>query len=245
VINKFKNLPEEAVADISDGSIIGVGGFSYAGSPLTLVKALAVRKVKNLTIVGMTPTSYGALIESGSIRKLISPYPSWGLKARHLNPLEELWRRGDIEVEIIPMGTLAERLRAAGAGLGPFYCPVGIGTEMERGKEKRVFNNIEYLLEFPMPLDYAFVKGHKGDRFGNVCCRLTTKNYNPVMAMAAKITIVEVDEIVEPGGIDPEATHIPGIFVNRVVLTQEKPKVEWWLKQVVKTKGRRVDEGAD
>jgi len=245
MINKFILSINEAVVDIPNGAVIGVGGFSYAGSPLTLVKALASRNVKGLTIIGMTPTSYGALVETRSLRRLISPYPSWGLKARRLNPLEELRRSGELEVEIIPMGTLAERMRAAGAGLGPFYCPVGIGTEMEGGKEKRVFNDKEYLLEFPLPLDYALVKGHKGDRFGNVSCHLTTKNYNPVMAMAAKTTIVEVDEFVEPGGIDPEAVHIPGIFVNRIVLTQERPNVDWWLKQVVKTKGRRVDEGAD
>ena len=129
--------------------------------------------------------------------------------------------------------------------MGLFYCPVGIGTEIEEGKERRVFADKEYLLEFPMPLDYALVKGNKGDRFGNVCCRLTTKNYNPVMAMAAKITIVEVDELVAPGGIDPEAVHIPGIFVDRLILTSERPRVDWWLKQVVKTKGRRADEGVD
>jgi 3-oxoadipate CoA-transferase, alpha subunit len=220
MINKFCDSSEAAVADIKDGSTVLVGGFGTAGMPYTLVDALIAQGARDLTIVsnnaGNGDTGLAALLKAKRVRKIICSFPrqtdSW--------VFDGLYRAGEIELEVVPQGNLAERMRAAGAGIGAFFCPTGYGTLLAGDRETRVINGRNYVLEFPIHGDVALIKSLKADRWGNLVFRKTARNFGPVMATAAKTTIVEVDEFVELGSIDPETVVTPGIYVQRVVKTE-------------------------
>jgi len=229
--SKIYNSCDEAVADIQDGSTIMVGGFAGPGGfPENLIAALRDRGTKDITIIcnaiwggGHTSDFLGRkyidlcnLAENKQIKKAIvslinDPTPN------RSKAFEEQYRAGEVEMELVPQGTLAERIRAGGAGIGGFYTRTGVGTIVEQGKEKRIINGQEYILELPLRADYAFIKAYKADKMGNLVYRGTARNFNPVMATAANITIAEVDEIVEVGEIDPNIIVTPGIFVKRIV----------------------------
>lgn len=213
---------DEAVKDIPDGASIAIGGFFTAGTPVELIQALGRQGAKNLTIIcqqmGPGNEDMTTLVEQGQVKKAICNYPFYRSASRGANsPFEKAVRAGEIEVEVFPMGTFIEKMRAAGAGLAGFYTPTGVGTVVERGKEKRQFNGRHYLLEVALKPDYAFVHGWRADRLGNVTFRKTAQNYNPEMAKAAAIAIVQVEKVVEPGELDPDKVHLPGVYVQRVV----------------------------
>jgi 3-oxoacid CoA-transferase A subunit len=213
---------DEAVADISDGSIIAIGGFFSAGTPVHLIQALVRHGARDLTIicqsVGPGNDDISQLIINSQIKKAICTYPFYRSATKGAkHPFEKSVRAGKIGVEVIPMGTFIEKLRAGGAGIAAFYTETGVGTVVERGKEKKMFNGKEYLLELAIKPDYAFVYAHKGDRIGNLAYRKTARNYNTEMASAALITIASVENLVEPGEIDPDHVHTPGIYVQKVV----------------------------
>ena len=215
---------DEAVAGIHDGAVIMSGGFGLSGIPENLIRALVRKGVKDLTIIGNNIGSidlkeggaYGValLFESGQATRFIGSFPG---PVTRLDWFKERYRSGSIQIEIMPQGTLNERIRCAGAGLGGVFTPIGVGTVLEEGKEKRVIDGREYLLELPLSADFAIIKAHTGDRMGNLVYRYTSRNYNPVMAPAAKVTIAEVEHLVEPGEIDPDQVHTPGIFVQSIV----------------------------
>jgi 3-oxoacid CoA-transferase subunit A len=213
---------DEAVADIPDGASIAVGGFFTAGTPVQLIQALAKQGAKNLTIIcqqmGPGNEDITQLVVQGQVKKAICNYPFYRSATKGANsPFEKAVRASQIELEVYPMGTFIEKMRAGGAGIAGFYTPTGVGTIVERGKEKRTFNGRSYLLELALKPDYAFVYAWKGDRMGNLSYRKTARNYNPEMAAAARITIASVEELVEPGELDPDKVHTPGIYVQRVV----------------------------
>jgi 3-oxoacid CoA-transferase subunit A len=215
---------DAAVDDIFDGAIIAFGGFFSAGKPTALTLALAKRGVKNLTVVaqqvGTGNEEMLELVVNGQIKKAICNYPfprSARKGAQH--PFEQAVRSGKIELEIYPIGTFVEKLRCAGAGIPAFYTPAGVGTVVAEGKEVRVFSGVENLLELALSVDFAFVHAWKGDHEGNLVYRYTAQNYNNAMAMAGKVTIAEVETLVETGELDPNFIHTPGIFVKRVVET--------------------------
>jgi 3-oxoacid CoA-transferase subunit A len=215
---------DAAIEDVFDGAVIAFGGFFSAGKPAALTRALAKKGVKNLTVVvqqvGTGNEEMLELVVNGQIKKAICNYPfprSASKGAQH--PFEQAVRGGKIELEIYPIGTFVEKLRCAGAGIPAFYTPAGVGTVVAEGKEVRVFNGVENLLELALPVDFAFVHAWKGDREGNLVYRYTAQNYNNAMAMAGKVTIAEVEILVEAGGLDPDSIHTPGIFVKRVVET--------------------------
>ena len=209
----YKNAAE-ATADIKDGSVLLVGGFGLCGIPENSIAALVERGVKNLTCVsnncGVDDFGLGLLLKKRQIKRMISSYVGEN------KTFEAQLLAGEIEVELVPQGTLAERVRAAGAGLGGFFTPTGVGTLVAEGKEKRVIDGVEYILEKPLHGDFALVKAWKGDKMGNLVFRKTARNFNPVMATGAKITIVEVEELVEVGTIDPDQVHLPGVYVKRI-----------------------------
>src|SRR5690348_11623247 len=227
----------EAVADIPDGSIIGFGGFAVVGMPINLYEALAKQGAKNLTCVsngtrgGSTmpedaPTMEW-LIRNDQVSKVICSFTA-PTRASQKLVFSEYYEKGLIEAELVPQGTLAERMRAAGAGIPAFYTPAAVGTELAEGRETRVFNGREYLLEYALPLDYAFIRAYRADEAGNLLYRRSQRNFNPLMAMAAKTTIVEVEEPILPrGAIDPDQVHTPGIFVHRMVVVPPAPE-GWW-----------------
>jgi 3-oxoacid CoA-transferase len=211
-----------AVADIPDGASMLLGGFGVLqGWPHELLFALRERGVRDLTLVcnspGFGPFSPQILAENRQITKLIA---SFGGYSYRVTPLSEQIGRGEVEFELVPQGTLVERVRAGGAGIPAFFTPTGVGTVVEEGKEKRVFNGREYLLETALRADFAFIRAHQADTHGNLVYRRTARNFNPLFATAADVTIAEVDEIVEPGTLDPEAIGTPGIFVHRLVQRQ-------------------------
>ena len=213
---------DEAVADIPDGASIAVGGFFTAGTPVQLIQALAKQGAKNLTIIcqqmGPGNEDITQLVVQGQVKKAICNYPFYRSATKGANsPFEKAVRASQIELEVYPMGTFIEKMRAGGAGIAGFYTPTGVGTIVERGKEKRTFNGRPYLLELALKPDYAFVYAWKGDRMGNLSYRKTARNYNPEMAAAARITIASVEELVEPGELDPDKVHTPGIYVQRAV----------------------------
>ena len=212
----------KAVADIPDGSSVAIGGFFTCGTPVPLIQALARQGAKNLTIIcqqmGPGNEDINQLVINKQIRKAICNYPfhrsaTQGAKS----PFEQAVRAGEIEVEVYPMGTFIEKLRAAGSGIAAFYTPTGVGTIVEKGKEKRVFNGREYLMETALKCDYAFVYAYQGDSMGNLVCRKTARNYNPEMAKSARVTIAAVENLLKPGELNPDMVHIPGIYVQRVV----------------------------
>lgn len=219
---------DEAVADIPDGASIAIGGFFTAGTPIPLIQALARQGAKDLTIIcqqmGPGNEDINQLLVNKQIKKAICSYPFYRSASRGDNaPFEQAIRASEIELEVYPMGTFIEKLRAAGAGIAGFYTPTGVGTVVEAGKEKRVFGGREYLLEVALKPDFAFVYAYQGDRMGNLVCHKTARNYNPEMAAAAKITIAAVENLVEPGELNPDMVHVPGIYVQRVVAV-ERPK---------------------
>ncbi|HVK32943.1 MAG TPA: 3-oxoacid CoA-transferase subunit A [Burkholderiaceae bacterium] len=206
-----------AVADVPDGATIMIGGFGTAGLPDELLEALLAQGAKGLTIVnnnaGNGDTGLAALIGAGRVRKILCSFPrqadSWHF--------DREYRAGRLELELVPQGNLAERIRAAGAGIGGFFTPTGYGTELAKGKETRVIDGRGQVFETPIHADYAFIKAERGDRWGNLTYRMTARNFGPVMAMAAKTTIATVHEVVPLGALDPESVVTPGIFVQRVV----------------------------
>ncbi|MEZ5064831.1 MAG: CoA transferase subunit A [bacterium] len=205
---------EECVARIPDGARIMMGGFGMCGIPENLIRLLVAHGAKDLTLIsnnaGVADFGIGLLLNNGQVKKMISTYVGE-------NPvLERAMIEGRIDVELVPQGTFAERIRAAGAGIAGFYTPTGVGTVVAEGKEKRVFGGREYVLESPIHADFAFVKSWKGDTHGNLVFRRTARNFNPVMAMAASETFAEVEELVEPGSLDPDLVHVPGVFVQKV-----------------------------
>jgi 3-oxoadipate CoA-transferase, alpha subunit len=208
---------DEAVAGIPDGSTVLIGGFGTAGQPIELIYALIRSGVKNLTVVnndaGNGRVGLAALLANGQVRKIICSFP----RQADSYVFDELYRAGKVELELVPQGNLAERMRAAGAGIGAFFSPTGVGTPLAEGKELRTIDGRDYVLEYPITGDVALIKALRADTLGNLVYRKTARNFGPVMATAAKITIVQVSKIVEPGGIDPEVVITPGIFVDRIV----------------------------
>jgi 3-oxoadipate CoA-transferase alpha subunit len=209
--------PDEAVAGIADGATVLVGGFGMAGMPVTLIEALIRQGATDLTVVsnnaGNGDTGLAALLAAGRVRKMICSFPrqsdSW--------VFDTLYREGRIELEVVPQGNLAERMRAAGAGIGAFFSPTGVGTLLAEGKERRTIDGREYVLEYPIRGDVALIGAHTGDRRGNLVYRKTARNFGPVMATAATLTIAEVRRVVEIGELDPEAVVTPCIYVDRIL----------------------------
>ena len=221
-MDKVYESIDEAVADIPDGASIAISGFFTAGTPVHLIRALARQGAKDLTLicqqVGPGNEDLTKLVLQGQVKKAICTYPFYRSVTRGANSaFEKAVRAGEIELEVYPMGTFIEKLRVAGARLAGFYTPTGVGTVVEQGKEKRVLNGREYLLELALGPDYALVHAWRGDRAGNLVCRKTARNYIPDMAAAGRITIASVEEVVEPGDLDPDKIHVPGIYVQRVV----------------------------
>ncbi len=213
---------DAAVADITSGASIAISGFFTAGTPIPLIEALARQGAKDLTIIcmqmGPGNEAISQLVLNKQLKKAICNYPFYRSVSRGTgSSFEQAVRAGEIELEVYPMGTFIEKLRAAGAGIAGFYTPTGAGTVVEAGKEKRVFGGREHLLELALKPDYAFVYAYQGDRLGNLVCRKTGRNYNPEMAAAGRITIAAVENLVEPGKLDPDKVHVPGIYVKRVV----------------------------
>lgn len=211
----------EALEDVFDGAVIMLGGFGVPGLPQSLVKALMELGPRDLTTISNTcfepkPDEYDVarLVQRGQVRKVITTF--FGRPNQEI-PALELWRKGELEVEVIPQGALAERMRAAGAGLGGVYVPNYVGTVFEES-DVRLFDGKEYVLASPLRADFALIGGHRADRLGNLTYRLAQRNYNPTMASAAKVTVAEVREVVEVGSIDPERVVTPGIYVNRIVV---------------------------
>jgi 3-oxoadipate CoA-transferase alpha subunit len=217
MIDKFVATPAQALADLRDGATVMIGGFGNAGMPAELIDALIAQGARGLTIVnnnaGNGDTGLAALLKAKRVRKILCSFPrqvdSWHFDA--------LYRAGEIELELVPQGTLAERIRAAGAGIGAFYTPTAFGTRLAEGKETRRIGDRDYVLEYPIHADYALIKADRADRWGNLAYRKSARNFGPIMAAAAKCTVVQVRETVELGALDPEAVVTPGIFVKRVV----------------------------
>lgn len=212
-----KVLPSAAaaVALIPDGASILMGGFGLCGIPENLIKALHARGTKNLTVIsnnaGVDDYGIGILLRSRQVRKMIATYVGENKE------FERQYLAGELEVELVPQGTLSERIRAAGAGIGGFFTPTGYGTLVAEGKETRIIDGKAYVLESPLAADFAFVHAWKGDRLGNLVYRRTARNFNPMMATAARVTIAEVERLVEPGGIDPDHVVTPGIYVRHIL----------------------------
>ena len=222
MISKSVGSITEALADIPDGATIMIGGFGLAGQPTELIEGLLDQGARDLVIVnnnaGNGDVGLAALLARKRVRKIICSFPrqvdSW--------VFDGLYRAGEIELELVPQGNLAERIRAAGAGIGGFYSPTGVGTQLAEGKEHRTIDGRDYVLEYPIRADFALVSARKADRWGNLVYRETARNFGPIMASAASVTIVQVDEIVPLGELDPEAVVTPGIFVDRVVAVGER-----------------------
>ena len=220
----------QAVEDVPNGAVIMMDGFGGAGGmPQQLILALRDQGARELTIIsntgglvgfgviaGQPSVTHGILIESGQVKRVIASFPV-SRSPSQPNSFELAYNRGEVQVEVVPQGTLAERIRAGGAGIAAFYTPTGVGTDAAEGKETRAIDGRDYLMEHALTADYAFIRAFKADRFGNLVYRGTSRNFNQLMAAAARLTIAEVDEIVEPGGLDPEAVITPGIYVNRLV----------------------------
>ena len=224
MVNKVLATCREAVAGVFDGATILLGGFGDPGLPGQLLEALREQGAKNLCVVhngsGGGTHALGGLIADGRVRKLIASFPN--------NPggtsFQELYLKGQIELELVPQGTLAERIRAAGAGLGGFFTPTAAGTELAKGKETRVIDGREMVFEKPLHADFTFIRAYRGDRLGNLSYRMAMRNFNVPMATAAKFVAAEIDELVPVGSLGPEEIHTPGIFVDRVVEVVRHPK---------------------
>ena len=217
MINKFVPSVEEAVSGIEDGSTVMLSGFGGAGMPVALIDGLIAQGARDLVIVnnnaGNGETGLAALLKARRVRKILCSFP----RQADSHVFDGLYRAGEIELEVVPQGNLAERIRAAGAGIGGFFTPTGFGTLLAKGKETREIDGRQYVFESPIHADVALVRADRADRWGNLTYRKAARNFGPVMAMAARCTIVEVREVVELGAIDPEHVVTPGIFVQRVV----------------------------
>jgi 3-oxoadipate CoA-transferase alpha subunit len=236
VIDKVVATVAEALAGIPDGATVLIGGFGLAGHPVALIDGLLEQGARDLTIVsnnaGNGDTGLAALLAAGRVRKVVCSFPrqadSWHF--------DRLYRAGAVELELVPQGNLAERLRAAGVGIGAFYTPTGAGTDLAAGKESRVIDGTEYVLEYPIRGDVALVGAWQGDRWGNLLYRETSRNFNPLMAAAATTAIAQVDRIAELGELDPEAIGSPALYIDRLVVVPERP----WMHD-----GVFVGSGAD
>ena len=222
-MNKVVANADEAIRDMQDGAVIMSGGFGLCGNPENLIKAIHRKAVKNLTIIsnncGTTDKGLGVLLQSKQVRKMIASYVGENKE------FERQFLQKELEVELNPQGTLAERIRAGGAGLGGFFTPTGAGTQIAQGKESRVIDGKEMILEKPLKADYAIVRAWKGDKWGNLVFRKTARNFSPMMATAARITIAEVEKLVEVGEIDGDEVHVPSVYVKRIFkgTSYEKP----------------------
>ncbi len=217
-MNKLCSSAKEAVADVRDGAVIMVGGFGLCGNPENLITALFDKGVKDLTIIsnncGTTDYGLGVLLKNRQVRRMVSSYVGENKE------FERQFLSGELEVELIPQGTLAERIRAGGAGIGGFYTRTGVGTQVAEGKETRVIGGREYLLELPLKAEFALVHAWKADKWGNLVFRKTARNFSPMICAAAKVCIVEAEHLVEVGEIEPDQIHVPSIYVKRIVQAQ-------------------------
>lgn len=217
MIDKIAASVADALAGVQDGSTVLIGGFGTAGIPNELIDGLIAQGAKDLTVVnnnaGNGDTGLAALLKTGRVRKIVCSFP----RQADSHVFDGLYRSGKIELELVPQGNLAERIRAAGAGIGAFFSPTGFGTELAKGKETREINGRQYVLEHPIYGDVALIKAERGDRWGNLMFRKAARNFGPVMAMGAKMTIASVHEIAELGELEPEAVVTPGIFVSKIV----------------------------
>jgi 3-oxoadipate CoA-transferase alpha subunit len=217
VISKIVNDTAEALAGIKDGDTVMIGGFGSAGQPIELIDALLEQGVTDLVVInnnaGNGTTGLAALIGAGRVRKIICSFP----RQVDSQLFDEQYRAGKVELELVPQGNLAERIRAAGAGIGAFFTPTGFGTPLADGKETREIDGRHYVLEYPLHADFALIKADRADRWGNLTFRKTARNFGPIMASAARVAVAQVREIVELGALDPEAVAAPGIFIQRVV----------------------------
>jgi 3-oxoacid CoA-transferase subunit A len=227
-MDKLYFSADSAVADIPDGASIAFGGFFTCGSPIYLTQALARQGAKNLTIISQTigvgNWELNLLINNHQVKHTICNYP-FSRSVSKKSPFEKQLCAGEVTCEVYPMGTFIEKMRAGAAGLGAFYTPTGVGTIVAENKECRVLRGREYLLEYALRPDYAFIHAWKADRVGNVIFRKTAQNYNPEMAKSARVTIVEAENVVEPGELDPNMIHLPGIFVKRIVMV-DRPSLK-------------------
>lgn len=217
MINKIALSAADALADVKDGATVLIGGFGTAGNPNELIDGLIAQGAKDLTVVnnnaGNGEAGLAALLKAGRVRKIICSFP----RQVDSQVFDGLYRSGKIELELVAQGNLAERIRAAGAGIGAFFCPTAYGTELAKGKETREINGKHYVLEYPIYGDVALIKAERGDRWGNLTYRMSARNFGPVMAMASRYTVATVHDIVELGALDPEAIVTPGIHVRHVV----------------------------
>ena len=217
MVDKVASSVAEALGQVPHGATVLIGGFGTAGIPVELIDGLIEQGARELTVVnnnaGNGDTGLAALLKAGRVRKIICSFP----RQADSQVFDALYRSGRIELELVPQGNLAERLRAAGAGIGAFFTPTGYGTELAAGKETRLINGRGHVLETPIHGDLALIKAERGDRWGNLCYRMAARNFGPVMATAARRTVATVHEVVELGGLDPEAVVTPGIYVSRLV----------------------------
>lgn len=234
----------EAVADIADGSVVGFGGFAGPGTPYNLTKALLEQGAKKLTCVANTTggahqprmPDIGMLVENGQVAKVVCSFTA-ATRPTDTLPFTKYYESGECDAELVPQGTLAERLRAAGAGIPAFYTPTAVGTELAEGRETRVIGGREYLLEHALPLDVSLIRAWKADEAGNLVFRLAQRNFCPLMATAAKLCVVEVEEPIVPAGtLDPDLVHVPGIFVQRLVKIPPAPEGLWTVRRVEKAR---------
>ena len=218
MIDKTVASAAAAVADIPDGATVMIGGFGTAGQPTALIDALIAQGASDLTIVnnnaGNGETGLAALLKARRVKRIVCSFP----RQVDSQVFDALYRAGEIALELVPQGNLAERIRAAGAGIGAFYTPTGYGTALADGKETRLIDGRPYVLEYPLRADYALIKALKGDRWGNLVYRMTARNFGPIMATAARVAIAQVEEIVPLGALDPEAIVTPGLYVQRLVI---------------------------
>jgi len=231
-MDKVVSSADEAIRDLQDGAVIMSGGFGLCGNPENLIAAIHRKGVRNLTIIsnncGTTELGLGILLKSRQVKKMISSYVGENKE------FERQYLAGELEVELNPQGTLAERIRAGGCGLGGFYTPTAVGTLVAKGKEVRTIDGKEYVFELPLKAEFAIVRAYKGDRWGNLIFRETARNFSPLMCMAAKTTIAEVEHLVEVGDLDPDAVHLSSVFVRRVV--QGRGYQKWIEKRTVRKK---------
>jgi 3-oxoadipate CoA-transferase alpha subunit len=231
MINKRFHSPAAAVADIADGAAIMIGGFGEAGSPIELIHALIDHGARDLTVIsnntGSGKVGLAALIANHQVRKMICSYP----RSANSMVFPELYRRGEIELELVPQGSLAERIRAGGAGIPAFYTATSVGTVLAAAKEARSFQGRDYVMEYGLRADFALVKAEKADRYGNLIYHRTARNFGPIMCMAAEVAIAQTKELVEAGGIDPEHVVTPGIFVRRVVVVPQPQQESQLVKE--------------
>jgi len=225
-VDKRVESADAAVEDVGDGATIMVGGFGLCGNPENLIQALRRKGVRDLVLVsnncGTTDLGLGVLLEARQIRKIVASYVGEN------KVFERQFLSGELEVELVPQGTLAERIRAGGAGIGGFYTPTGVGTVVAEGKETRTLSGREYLLELPLRADFALLRARRADPWGNLQFHAATRNFQPAMAAAARVTIAEAEELVPLGGIDPDAVHTPGIYVHRLVRGE---RYERWIER--------------